>query len=211
MRWWVLALIMGLVVVGALVIWRVLQQNAQAAAQARQRAASLNAPAPVEYAVARRRDIINTYQGTGTLASPQDVLLTPKVTGRILFLEVHEGDRVHTGQVLVRIDPTEIEAQVRQQRAALEESEHRLAQAQVIQHATNVAHPGAGAHAAGRGRERSGGLHAGAAKLRGADSGGASGGERRAGENRRRGGHHRQCEGRGDQRAGQHDECAGDV
>lgn len=138
MKRWVIALIVGLVVLGALISWRILQQNAQVAAQAKQRAVSANMPPTVEYAVAQTRDIINTYQAVGTVATTQNVSITPKVTGRIIYLVAHEGDTVQTGQVLVRIDPTELEAQVQQQRAVLAESEHRLAQAQITQHATNV-------------------------------------------------------------------------
>jgi len=125
-------------VLAALIIWRILQQNAQIAAQERQRALRATTPPTVEYAVAQTRDIVNTYQTTGTVQTTQDVRITPKVTGRIIFLQVHEGDVVATGQVLVRIDPTQLQAQVQQQRATLAESEHRLAQAQATQQATNV-------------------------------------------------------------------------
>lgn len=139
MKRWLIVLIVAALALAALIIWRVVQQNAQSAALARQHAARAGAPVMVEYAVAQVRDIVNSYTATGTLQTTHDIIVTPKVTGRILFLEVHEGDIVYPGQVLVRIDPTQIEAQVRQQRAALADAEHRLTQAQVTQHATNLA------------------------------------------------------------------------
>jgi RND family efflux transporter MFP subunit len=51
---------------------------------------------------------------------------------------VREGDRVRKGDVLVRIDPSEVEAQVRQQRAAVAEARYRLAQAKLTQNPTTV-------------------------------------------------------------------------
>ncbi len=139
MKRWMIVLIAAAVALVALIVWRVVRLNAQSAAQARQRPASATAPVMVEYAIAQVRDIINSYTSTGTVQTTRDIIITPRVTGRIIFLQVHEGDIVQQGQVLVRIDPTQIEAQVRQQRAALADAEHRLTQAQVTQHATDLA------------------------------------------------------------------------
>ncbi len=64
--------------------------------------------------------------------------MSPNVSGRITYLQVHEGDHIAHGQVLVRIDPSEVQAQVRQAQGAVTEAQHRLAQAQVTQAATNA-------------------------------------------------------------------------
>ena len=61
------------------------------------------------------------------------------MTGRIDFLQAREGDRVTQGEVLVRNDPSTVEAQVREQQASLAEAQFRLAQAQLNQNPTNVA------------------------------------------------------------------------
>jgi RND family efflux transporter MFP subunit len=118
--------------------WRLLQQRAQTQALARQRAASSTAPPTVQFAVATVRDIVNSFSATGTIETTQDVKITPKVSGRINYLVVQEGDVVHPGQVLVRIDPAQVEAQVQQQQAAVAEAEYRLTQAQLTQHANDV-------------------------------------------------------------------------
>src|SRR5207253_2677940 len=77
-------------------------------------------------------------EAVGSVEAPLNVRISPKVTGRIDYLQAHEGDRVTQGEVLVRIDPSEIEAQVSQQQAAVAEAESRLAQAQITQNPTNV-------------------------------------------------------------------------
>jgi multidrug resistance efflux pump len=64
--------------------------------------------------------------------------LSPKVSGRLLFLQVREGDRVQAGQVLARIDPAEVEAEVRSKQATLAQAESRLAEAELTQNPTNV-------------------------------------------------------------------------
>lgn len=97
-----------------------------------------SAPA-VTLASAEMRDISRIYKATGSVEAPHNVKIAAKVTGRIDFLQVREGDRVRKGQVLVRIDPSEIEANVQQQQANLAEAQYRLAQAQLNQSPANVA------------------------------------------------------------------------
>src|SRR5262249_49395287 len=62
----------------------------------------------------------------------------PKVAGRINYLQVREGDHVSAGEVLVQIDPKEVEADVRAKQAALAEARHRLAQAQLTENTVTV-------------------------------------------------------------------------
>lgn len=122
-----------------LIVWRVVQKQAEVAGQAATRAARMNAAATVTLAPVEVRDISRTYQATGSVEAPLSVKIAPKITGRITYLEVHEGDRVKKGQVLVRIDSTEVEANVQQQMAAVAEARYRLAQAQLNQTPTDVA------------------------------------------------------------------------
>src|SRR5215218_7319449 len=111
-RWFI---ILGAALLLAVLIgWRISQTQAKAAAEKRAGAAMRNAPSLVETAVVKRRDVIKTFEAVGNVESPLSVDLSPKVTGRILSLAVREGARVSAGQVLVRIDPTEVEAEVRQ-------------------------------------------------------------------------------------------------
>ena len=108
------------------------------AAQNKQREARRKAVPAVAVAVARVKDIVPTFEAVGGVEAPLNVKIAAKVTGRIDFLQVREGDRVTRGQVLVRMDPSEIEAQVQQQRSALAEAQDRLTQAQITQAPTDV-------------------------------------------------------------------------
>jgi len=131
----VLALVLGL---GLLIVWRIGQKNAEVAGQAAQRAARMKGPAVVTLAPVQIRDISSMFEGTGSVEAPLSVKIAPKLTGRIDYLVVHEGDRIHKGQVLVKIDSTEVEANVQQAMAALAEAQYRLAQAQMTENPTNV-------------------------------------------------------------------------
>jgi multidrug efflux pump subunit AcrA (membrane-fusion protein) len=85
------------------------------------------------------RDIVKTFDATGSVEAPLNVKLAPKITGRIEYLQVREGDRVHKGQVLVRLDTNAVEANVQQQKANLAAAQYRLAQAQISQEPTDIA------------------------------------------------------------------------
>jgi HlyD family secretion protein len=79
------------------------------------------------------------FEATGSVEAPQNVKIAPKVSGRIDYLSLHEGDAVKKGQVLVRIDPSEVEGEVQQAQASLAEAQYRLAQAQLSQGPSDVA------------------------------------------------------------------------
>jgi HlyD family secretion protein len=137
MKRWRRVLIPALVL-GALIVWRIGQKNAEVAGQAAQRAMRMKGPAIVALAPVQFRDITRSFEGTGSVEAPLSVKIAPKITGRIDFLTVHEGDRIRKGQVLVRIDSTEVEANVQQAMAALAEAQYKLAQARITQNPTDV-------------------------------------------------------------------------
>lgn len=77
--------------------------------------------------------IPETYATTGTLVAEDRIEIASRLMGFIRELGVREGERVQQGDVLMTIDPTEIEAQqaeaearVEQARAALREAEANL-------------------------------------------------------------------------------------
>ena len=84
----------------------------------------------VEVAVVQRGDIARVLQTTGTVVSANEVQVSPKVEQRIIWLTVREGDRVTKGQVLARLDATELEAQSRQARAEVRVAQARLRDAE---------------------------------------------------------------------------------
>ncbi len=135
-RW--LSLLIPVVVLGSLVAWRIAGKRAEMAAQGEQRAMRMKMAPLVSLAPVVVKDVVQTLQATGTIEAPQNVKISPKVTGLIEYLPFHEGDRVKKGEVLVRIDPSEAEAQVQLQQAAVAEAEYRLAQAQLNQNPTDV-------------------------------------------------------------------------
>lgn len=137
MKRWVIVLVPVLVLAG-LIGWRLRMRSIELAKETGSRQARMKAPASVTVTPATVRDIVHVYEGVGSVESPFNVRLASKVSGRITFLEAHEGDPVRKGQVLVRIDPSEIEAQVRQQMAAVAEARARLAQAKLTQAPTNT-------------------------------------------------------------------------
>ncbi len=137
MKRWLPALI-ALLALAGLITWRLRQKSAADAAQAETTKKRLTAAPMVSLATAATGDIIHTFAGVGSVESPFNVKLAPKITGRVEYLEVREGAKVARGQVLARIDPSEVNAQVRQAQSAVAEAEARLAQAQFAQNPINV-------------------------------------------------------------------------
>lgn len=137
MKRWIYVII-PILVLGSLIGWRIVQKKAEATGQAKMREMRMNMPIQASTATAQVRDIVHTFSDTGTVESPQNVKIAPKVSGRIEYLSLHEGDRVKKGQVLVRIDPSQVEALVHQQMAALAEAQYRLAQSRITQSSSDV-------------------------------------------------------------------------
>jgi RND family efflux transporter MFP subunit len=134
-KWYVLV---PAVVLVLLIGWRVALKRNDYYSQVHQRAVRVNAPPPVTLASAQVRDIVDTFDETGTVEAPLNVKIAPKLTGRIIYLQLHEGDPVKKGQVLVKIDPRDVEGQTEAAKASLAEAQYRLAQAQLTQNPTNV-------------------------------------------------------------------------
>jgi HlyD family secretion protein len=137
MRWIFVSIL--LLFLALLIGWRIQQKQAQVAQQADMQKKRFGAAPSVQFAPVSLSTIDNTFMATGTVEAPLDVKLAPQITGPVHYLQVKEGDRVRKGQVLVRIDPTEVEATVRQQQAAVAEAQYRLAQAQLNQTPTDTA------------------------------------------------------------------------
>jgi len=118
-RWF---LVFFLVLLAALVGWRLwarLGDSGRAAGRAR------GTPV-VAFTEVVRRDLEETFQTVGTVESPQKVELSPKVPGRIEELDVHPGDHVRKGQLLVRLDRAELQQAVDERLARLAEARARL-------------------------------------------------------------------------------------
>ncbi len=69
---------------------------------------------------------------TGTLASQEEIRLSFKTGGLIRNIAVEAGDQVKAGQILARLDSTELDAQLKQASANVDKAKRDLARAQEL-------------------------------------------------------------------------------
>jgi RND family efflux transporter MFP subunit len=119
------------VLFGGLIAWRVAGVRAKAAEQQKAMASRRQRVATVAVTPARSRDILATIEEMANVRAPSNVSLSPKVSGRIDMIAVHEGDPVAAGQVVIRIDPSELKARVDEAKAELSAARFRLQQAEI--------------------------------------------------------------------------------
>lgn len=120
-----------LLVLGGGLAWRVQQVQLKAAENAQARAGARLRAANVTVAPVVRRDLETQVEELVTIRAPLNVNVAAKVSGRIEYLKVHEGDRVRAGELLVRLDPSELLAREQEMRAALAAAEARLSEARL--------------------------------------------------------------------------------
>jgi membrane fusion protein, multidrug efflux system len=86
---------------------------------------------PIEAAVTRvgGARLPQTFDASGTVESTTRSTLASKVVGSVLAVHVHEGDRVRRGQLLVEIEAADIDAQLQQAMAGVDETERSIAAA----------------------------------------------------------------------------------
>jgi HlyD family secretion protein len=102
-------------------------------------------PTEVEFAEAKKVDIIERVTASGKIQPEVEVKISPDVSGEIIALYVEEGDSVKVGQLLLKIRPDNYEsflarasatvsaskAQFEQSKAAIAQSESRLLKANI--------------------------------------------------------------------------------
>lgn len=86
----------------------------------------------VELAEVVRGDITSVISAPGVVRPLTQVQISSSVVGRIDSLPVKEGERVDKGQLLILLDQTEYQAQVRRARANLDLTEASLAQSKAL-------------------------------------------------------------------------------
>jgi HlyD family secretion protein len=72
----------------------------------------------VEVTYVKRGEIVEKVSGPGIVYAESSVKISSSVMGRIVDLLVEEGDRVESGQILLRIDPSQYEASLNRSQAA---------------------------------------------------------------------------------------------
>lgn len=78
-----------------------------------------NKGAEVRLETVARRDLVATVTASGKIKPKTKVDISADITGRIIELPVVEGQRVHKGDLLIRIDPSTFEASVARAEALL--------------------------------------------------------------------------------------------
>src|SRR5689334_4328763 len=84
---WLYVLVPAAILLG-LIVWRIGLKHQQAAAQQTMQQARKSAPAVVSLIPARYQEIVKTFEGIGNVESPTTVKISPKIAGRIVFLQV---------------------------------------------------------------------------------------------------------------------------
>src|SRR5579884_1110484 len=71
--------------------------------------------APVAAMAVQREPIASSVSYTGSAVSFQDVEVTPRVTGALVWMPFYPGDRVRAGQVVARLDTAELQSRESEQ------------------------------------------------------------------------------------------------
>ncbi len=85
---------------------------------------------PVKLATVETETVPETSEFNGSLKAPRGVEIKPEVEGRISEILVKDGDKVQQGQVLIRLDSEDLQAQRMQAKANLDTTRSRLAELQ---------------------------------------------------------------------------------
>ncbi|KPF49315.1 secretion protein HlyD [beta proteobacterium AAP121] len=119
-RHWVLGAAGAVLAVAALVAWVQRPAGAGAASAAAAAASAAAAPAPAmllaagDVARAERAELGTLLQLSGGLRAVDSAMVKAKVAAEVKQLTVREGDRVQAGQLLGRLDATEVQLRLRQ-------------------------------------------------------------------------------------------------
>ena len=95
-------------------------------------AANANTPKVIEVttAAAIRRDLPEFFEASGSLAGDQQTDVAPQASGKVVAVSVEIGSYVRRGQVMVRLDGTELKLKVDQATAQVEQAKASVRQAE---------------------------------------------------------------------------------
>ncbi|NEU74684.1 efflux RND transporter periplasmic adaptor subunit [Hassallia byssoidea VB512170] len=124
-RWLMILGIMLIILGGAGVGWRWWQSRGNANSEA---AAKKPMAIPVKLATVETGTIRESSEFIGSLEASRSVPIKPRIEGRISQVVVKEGDRIKQGQVIITLESDDVNAQLLQQKAALERAQANLAE-----------------------------------------------------------------------------------
>ena len=78
--------------------------------------------------VVARRDLVSVVTASGKIEPKRKVDISADIAGRVIEVAVEEGQWVERGALLLRIDPSQYEAQVRRSEASVSQAQARAAQ-----------------------------------------------------------------------------------
>jgi multidrug efflux system membrane fusion protein len=113
--------------VGGAIAWRLWTLSAEATAPPNAKKPS--PPVPVLVARAVVRDVPVTLKVVGRAEAYESVTLMSRLDGQVAAVEYKEGRHVRSGQVLVRLDPSDYRARLRQAQADQARDQAQLAKA----------------------------------------------------------------------------------
>lgn len=87
-------------------------------------------PVEVQAEVVQARDLLATVTASGFIQPRRQVDISADISGRVTDLYVEEGQWVDQGTILLRIDPTSYEANVRRATASVAQSQAQAAQSE---------------------------------------------------------------------------------
>jgi multidrug efflux system membrane fusion protein len=115
----------------AIVVWRIYQNQQQAAASTnRQAAALMNRPVPVQVVPVVRESIPVYLTALGTVTPNMSVTVKSRVSGQLLPVRFTEGQEVRAGQTIMEIDPSPFKAALDQAKGTLAHDQALLKNAQ---------------------------------------------------------------------------------
>lgn len=125
--------LIGAIAGGSFYFWKHHQEKVAAdKAEAAKLAAAPRAPA-ISVVEARTADFVETVMVSGSLVPREETLVSPEIEGyRVLELFADEGSEVKKGQVLARLVPDQLEAQVAQNDANLSNAQAGIARAESL-------------------------------------------------------------------------------
>lgn len=134
-KWLLIALAVLLLAAGVLrALGARKQQQEQLAAASAPKAQAIVELAATDVVKAENRELAQGLPISGSLKAVNSAVVKARVAGELQGLTVREGDAVKAGQVIARIDPTEVQARVKQ---AQEQADSAKAQIDIAQRQWN--------------------------------------------------------------------------
>lgn len=84
-------------------------------------------PSPVNIYVVTAQVLQNNVYATGTLLANEEVMLLPEISGKIVGLYIHEGSPVRKGDLLLKINDADYQAQLKKMELQLKIADEKLA------------------------------------------------------------------------------------